>query len=194
MCMGCTVTNAWKMWCPATSMLLGTRHIPLGDGAFANRDQAENCHTCCLQGPNQSRELKEGNQIPPYPLGVHQAHHSALRRHRQRMKLAGSLVATSTRSTKSIETGQNRQGTHRQGGKRAPPGSEPQSVSASISPLAGTKGSCSGGMRGEGQARVMLSTLYSPSFRQFAASGLPEPEVVSVSFCLAAFDGFVEGG
>lgn len=77
---------------------------------------------------------------------------------------------------------------------RAPPGSEPQSVSASISPVAETKGSCSGGMQGQGQARVMLSTLYSLRFRQFAASGLPEPEVVSVSFCLAALDGLVEVG
>lgn len=58
---------------------------------------------------------------------------------------------------------------------RDPPGPEPPAVSSSIRPLAGTPRSCSGGMRGEGQARVMLSTLYFPSFRQFAASGLPEP-------------------
>lgn len=79
-------------------------------------------------------------------------------------------------------------------GMGAPPGSQPQSNSAGICPLAGTGGSCSAGMRGEGQARGMLSTLYSLSFRQFAASGLPKPEVVSVSFCFMPLDGLVERG
>lgn len=80
-----------------------------------------------------------------------------------------SLVAISTRSTKSTPNWAIRTVV------RDPPGPEPPAVSSSIRPLAGTPRSCSGGMRGEGQARVMLSTLYFPSFRQFAASGLPEP-------------------
>lgn len=37
-------------------------------------------------------------------------------------------------------------------GMGAPPGSEPRFNSAGIHPLAGTGGSCSAGMRGEGQA------------------------------------------
>lgn len=79
-------------------------------------------------------------------------------------------------------------------GMGAPSGSEPRFNSAGIHPLAGTGGSCSAGMRGEGQARGMLSTLYSLSFRQFAASGLPKPEVVSVSLCFTVPDGLVERG